>query len=243
MGYKKLILSGEILETYEYEKDLNRSKTKRGVSSRHKRSHFRRKDNVARLRKLFVRLVRSNIAKQKSPILLTLTMAQVLRIDIAYECFSRFIKRMRNEYGQEWSYIAVPEFQKRGAVHFHALVWNLPESQNIANERYSRDILRLWSFGFCDVRATDGSPKLAGYLGKYMQKALHDERLLSQKSYVCSRNCVRPLSYTLGTVFDYKKELFGETELISTRKFDTQWLGSCTYTLEKLDTNQNENKL
>jgi len=243
MGYKKLILSGEMLETYEYEKDIYRKRHKRTAVTRPKCAYSRRKDNVGRLKKLFVRLVRSNLTEQNSPLLLTLTFATVLRIDTAYECYSRFVKRMRAEYGQEWSYIAVPEFQKRGAVHFHVLAWNLPTDQFNGNERHSRHLLRLWAYGFCDIRETDGSPKLAGYLAKYMQKAVYDERLLSQKAYVCSRNVLRPLSYALGTVFDFKKELFGETELIQKRVFDTQWLGSCTYTLEKLDKQNGESNI
>jgi len=247
MGYKKLIVSGRTVETYNYEKDLPKQRKQRKTRNNtgFKHSYTRRTDNVRRLRKSFVRLVRANLARTECPVFLTLTMASILRIDVAYECYSRFIRRMRAEYGQDWSYIAVPEFQKRGAVHFHVLAWGLPPTLS-HDERVSRAVQRLWSFGTCDLIETDGNIKIAGYLAKYMQKALHDKRLLSQKSYVCSRNILRAVSYNLGTVFDFKDELFGKMTSSYKKEFLTQWLGSCTYEvfdLEPLDTLENESNI
>jgi len=39
---------------------------------------------------------------------------------------------------------------------------------------------------------TDGSPKLSGYLTKYMAKNFTDYRLMGIKAYTCSRNLKRP---------------------------------------------------
>lgn len=237
MGYKKVIISGNTVETYEYEKDLNKSTKQRKarINKGYKHSYTRRKDNVRRLRKNFVRLVRSNLTGNECPLFFTFTMVAVIRIEPAYECFSNFVRRMRAKYGQEWSYIAVPEFQKRGAVHFHVLTWGLPQNL-VYDERDTRAIQRLWTYGTCDVIKTDGNVKLASYFAKYMQKALFDERLLSQKSYVCSRNIVRQVSHNLGTVFDYKDVIFGEMILQYQKDFLTQWLGNCRYSVFDIDT-------
>ncbi|MES3005550.1 MAG: hypothetical protein V4664_01235 [Patescibacteria group bacterium] len=161
-------------------------------------------------------------------------MAQIVRLEVGYECFSSFVRRMRIKYGQGWSYIAVPEFQTRGAVHFHVLAWGL--SQNLVeDERDTRTIQRLWSYGTCDLIKTDGSSGLAGYMAKYMQKALFDERLLQQKAYVCSRNIMRPMSYSLSSIADYADLIFGEKTLVDRREFLTQWLGACVKSTYILD--------
>lgn len=232
MPYTKTIRSGNLLEIYRYEKEpvQNRVKrAKRGVK-RHSASYARRVDNVKRLRKTFVRLVRSNLDGVECPAFLTLTFARVVRLPFAYGELGRFIKRLRIRFGSKWRYIAVPEFQKRGAVHFHLLVWGWHEDV-INHERDLRILQRIWACGTVDIFRTDGSIKLAGYLGKYMSKAVCDKRLLSQKAYVSSTNIMRPVSYSLGSVADYALDLWGVDNscLQSEHVFDTLWLGRCTY--------------
>lgn len=249
MPYTKIIKSGNLVEIYKYEKDLPERRIlprKKSVGRRTKRNLSRRIDNVKRLKRSFVRLVRSNLGDQKKPALFTFTMASCLHVKLGYECFTAFIQRMRRVYGVSFSYIAVPEFQIRGAVHFHALIWGLPEKDLIDEaphwereedygrmdkiKRGTRKIQNLWSYGYVDCVITDGSAKLASYLGKYMQKAMCDERLVSEKAYVASRNIVRPLLLPFTTALDYVDEMFPvESSIEFNRDFDTLWLGRCNY--------------
>jgi len=236
MAYVKVVQSGTLLEIYEYERELPRRKIKiqKRKTERTRVSISRRRDNVARLKKNFVRLIRANLDGNGNPILFTFTMVEVVRIFTGYECFTRFVERLRWKYGKDFRYIAVPEFQKRGAVHFHVLAWGLPE-KIVQNERIDRTIQRLWGYGFVDCVSTDGSPRLATYLGKYMQKAVFDDRLLSQKAYVCSRNVLRPLSYPYAQAVANADLIWGVDTLVAFKKsFDTIWLGRCDYTSYEL---------
>jgi len=237
MGYTKLIKSGDMIELYEYDKFLHerRKKSKKGLRG-NRGCSVRRLDNVKRLKRDFVRLVRSNLTGTECPLFLTLTMGQVLRIEIAYRLFASFIHRFRRLNGTHWRYIAVPEFQKRGAVHFHVLIWGLSEKIEI-NERNTRAIQHVWQRGFVDCFLTDGSPKLAHYVAKYMSKALQDERLFYSKAYVCSRNCLRPLLFKTSSVIRAVSELWGFDLSTATplreKEYDTKWLGRGRYRVYK----------
>lgn len=55
--------------------------------------------------------------------MLTLTFRENLTdIDAAWDRFKYFCKLMRVKYKDNFQYVAVPEYQKRGAVHFHLAV-------------------------------------------------------------------------------------------------------------------------
>jgi len=228
--YNKIIRSGNLIEHWNYEKSIIRSRScgriKRGVVRT-----SRLWSNIQRQKKSFYRLVRSNLTTEERPALLTLTMYQVMGVGLAYKCFTGFIKRLRESgYNQGFRYIAVPEFQVRGAVHFHCLIWGFNE-EDIINEKKTRAIQSRWLYGFCDITRTDGSPKLAGYLSKYMSKALSDIRLFHKKGYVSSRNIVRPVCLS-GEVQTSYQELIGLSTGMKFDKcyvIDTKWLGKCVY--------------
>jgi len=238
MGHIKLIKSGNVVELYEYEKELpirrtfirKRKKTYRiaGYVNR------RRYDNAGRLKKSFVRLVRSNLVGADRPSLFGFTFAESVSYDAGVSALTLFFKRLRVSFGKGFRYIAVPEFGRRGTkrLHFHAIVWGLPENL-ILNERNTRLFQNSWQEGFLDCIPTDGSPKLAGYLGKYLFKALHNDGLVGKKAYFCSRNTLRPMSTSLKTVYNYTHELWGlqlsTTTPLQEKFFETQWLGKGRY--------------
>jgi len=258
MGYTKIVRSGNLIELYEYEKHLpDRRRKPKKDNGRYRAVNKRRVDNVQRCRKNFLRLVRSNLGGDESPVFLTLTMFEILRVDVAFRCFTEFVARFRRKYGHAIRYIGVPEFQERGAVHFHVLVWGLKEKDILIegsrgktiNQKiiwldwlnakgYSksdlgstRSIQHLWARGFVDCIPTDGSPKLAGYLAKYMYKTMFDERLRKQKAYMCSGNVLRPMSLKTNTSVNVALDQWGvkEIDLKVSKVFSTLWLGTCKY--------------
>jgi len=234
MSFTKVIQSGNQLEIYEYEKSLSpRVQRKKKNVGRYPKLTTRRIDNAYRLKKTFVRLVRSNLVGTEPPLFFTFTMVEVIRIERAYRLFTECVSRLRRQYGKCFRYIAVPEFQKRGAVHFHVLVWGIGQKEIIENERVYRTIQNIWSRGYVDCILTDGHPALAGYLGKYMHKALLDQRLLGQKSYCASRNVLRTVSLNFAQALNFSQEIWGIDEKVAIpekeREFDTKWLGRCRY--------------
>jgi hypothetical protein len=230
--YTKVIQSGDLIEVYEFEK-APRVFEKRIRKARRsaRRYNWRYSSNCARARKAFVRLVRANCGSEVLPALVTLTMAKIYRIDVAYREFTAFIERLRRVYGRGFRYIAVPEFQKRGAVHFHALIWSTKSIGR--HERHDRVLQNLWGHGFVDCIATDGRPQLAAYLAKYMSKSLQDERLAGQKAFCASRNIMRSVSLPYASVLSYSEHVFGvdlsTVPPVHSRVFDTKYLGRAIY--------------
>lgn len=246
MGYTKIIQSGDLIEKYEYERNppvhLPRDNKRGRVApfgydqlteeERADRLHKRRVSSVNRCRQSFFRLVRANLSKTP-PIMLAFTMLDILDLRISYACFHAFGQRLRRAFGKDIAWIAVPEFQERGAVHFHVLMWNLPyEIAKTETEGSTRRIQNLWRAGYVDCIQTDGSPKLATYLAKYMSKAMSDSRLLGKKSYSASRNVLRPVSLNTPTTIDLACEVWGidgSTQPIYEREYYTKWMGKCRH--------------
>jgi len=246
MGYTKVIQSGDLTEIYEYERNLPVIKRKTRVAQRDstgkrsdRRFSSRNPADIRRSRKKFVRIVRANLRGNERPALLTFTMLQELSLRTSVRLFTKFIDRLRKRYGTEFRYIAVPEFQKRGAVHFHVLMWGL--GHLCEKERTTRHFARLWACGFVDSHPTDGSPKLAGYLGKYMSKCMRDLRLRGEKAYYTSRNALRPLSYGSGSLHSYLEYVIPSFPPSHQHEFDTEWLGRCIY--KSYDKQRHENDI
>jgi len=215
MGYNKFIKSGNNLELYEYERECFSKGRPRGYvfntkgkdlgdvrsAENAERIFKRRKDNAQRSSMAFRRIVLSNLTPIENPLFVAITFREN-RTDIP-ECarfFRLFIQNLRRQYGKGFRYIAVPEFQKRGAVHYHALFWGIENKEFLLSKRLSgrfENISPEWSElhgeGFVFIKDTDGREALSGYMSKYMVKAINDPRLFSTKAYFASRNILRPL--------------------------------------------------
>lgn len=234
MGYTKAITYGDTLEIYEYEGDLSPHR-KREKENRHKpdvdEKYEKRKDNMMQAKRNFRRLVAANLSKEK-PLLISLTYEENMQdISIGYKDFRSFIQALR--YRFDFKYIAVPEFQKRGAVHFHALFWGLPH--DVLRERKTRLIAGIWAKGFVDIIETDGHGKLSSYLAKYMAKAFINRRLKNQKAYVSSRNIKRPVIESNALILPLLYQYVGESDKpVIDRKYETRRLGECRYRLFKI---------
>jgi hypothetical protein len=202
----------------------------------------KRQDNAWRARLAFRRLVASNLSRTQPPLLITLTYKEnITDIVLGYEDYRSFVQALRYKYGKNFKYTCVPEFQKRGAVHFHALFWGLP-SEVLLQERDTRTIARIWGKGFVYIKQTDGDGRLSSYLAKYMSKAFIDKRLKNKKAYVASRNVDRPVVVKgFSPIWPVLDDYVGDNNPpVSERKYDTKWLGTCRHRLFKipLDTDQ-----
>jgi len=261
MGYIKIIIYGNNIEIYEYEKTVvivHRDKQRRedpsddknmGINGQNllqERKLGKRQDNARRASLDFRRLVGANLGSDSRqftrPILATLTYRDNFTdLKGAYRHLSSFIQSLRHKYGKIFKYTCVPEFQERGAVHFHALFWGLPE-EIFLREREDRTIAGYWRHGFIFLKQTDGNEKLSFYLSKYMAKAFLDARLKNQKCYVASRNILRPVTYK-GASASVVLEDYGiniDTGVpVEDRSFDTTWLGKGRFRLFKIPDKEN----
>jgi len=232
-GYHKVVQSGTLVEEYLYERTIvDRSNIARKPRKRYP-PQPRTSRNIRSCRRSFSRLVRANLTSQSVPYLVTLTMRDIVSIDEAWEAHRLFGKRMRTAFKNDnLKWISVPEFQKRGAVHFHMLLWNLPH-EAFKSERRTRRIAGIWSFGFVDIVKTDGSPKLSTYLSKYMSKAMHDFRLVGKRAYNASRNVLRPVSLVTPFSIETAFGIWGiggvDNPPCDIRVYATMHLGRCIY--------------
>ena len=119
--------------------------------------------------------------------LLTLTFRKnETDIDLAWKKFKYFCTLMRWRYGEDFKYVAVPEYQKRGAVHYHLAV---------CGYYHYNTVRRFWArasgdsggnIDFTGIRKRHGGSernprKIANYISKYISKA--DNVLFNKRRY------------------------------------------------------------
>lgn len=233
MAYTKIIQSGEYTEIYNYEKDHVIQKHQIGTRNNRKKSvstkkHKRTSSSIQRAKAAFFRLVQSNLERDRLPLLLTFTVLQNTRIEDAYDFFQRFAKKVRRFYGT-FNYISVPEWQPdSGKIHFHCLVFSdLPQW----NERMERNFQRLYLRGYVDsMRAYNSSSRIAGYMAKYMVKALEDDRLGNRRAYSSSHTIKRPLQKGSNSLNEYTDMILSTQDtLVEIKNYETMYLGRCVY--------------
>lgn len=153
---------------------------------------------------------------------LTLTFKEnITDIEKANEEISKFFKRLSYELFNVRTnvikYLTVPELQKRGAIHYHIVLFNCPYIQQ-------KKMLQIWSAGgvYINAISTNNAEKVAKYITKYIAKGINvDEEkettninnieenqgekkltdyqlyksygLENKKRYFCSRGLFKPL--------------------------------------------------
>lgn len=227
---KKIIISGPIIELYEYEKTIvgkggyKEIKDLEQQEKNYQNQNIRRRNNVRRL-------VCANF-KNTDCKFLTLTFKEnVTDIKACNLEFKNFIKRLKYNYKlKELKYIAVIEFQKRGAIHYHVML-NIPYIPQ-------KDLQELWRNGFIFINKIDNVDNLGAYLVKYMTKDTEDVRLQGEKAFFCSRNLIKPIEVSdisYPDLFESHKMILEKaikqkkcTSVIEST-YDTECLGTCFY--------------
>ena len=138
----------------------------------------------------------------------------------ANKIFNAWVSNIR-KLKKDFKYIAVPEFQKRGAVHYHVLSNLGREDTNIIylqKERVgkAKDLttiydVKYWIKGFARVDFIKSDyKKIYGYICKYMTKDI-DNKLFGKHRYFNSQNLVKPqteyLDLTKKEDYDYFMKL------------------------------------
>lgn len=185
--------------------------------SNYTRDNFNK--SVTRARNTIFDLICSNVNQHPTvtgelvpPKFLTLTFKEnITDIKEANYEFTKFNKRLSymlyGEHRNVFKYVCVPEFQKRGAIHYHALYFNLPYVK-------FDDLSNTWSNGYIYIEATkDDIVDYAKYVAKYMNKnnsqgeelfdVYKEKNMLNQKRYFSSRGLKRPRLYKLNISEEY----------------------------------------
>lgn len=200
----RAILSGDILEFYYYQKPIaygfeqtvkrshfSREKTEAEKLEIKKRSIHRTRGNLRRLINSNNRQLFDNNEEIQVPKFVTLTFEENIQdLTSANKIYTKFIKRFNYKiFGVKESklkYTVVPEFQKRGAVHYHVIFYNLPWFD-------SNLLAEIWNQGFIKIKDISEVDNVGAYMTKYMSKDALDKRLDGRKRYFSSRKLVRPV--------------------------------------------------
>lgn len=139
------------------------------------------------------RLAKANMKEWET--FITLTFANnITDIDFANKRLKYFIDKVRR-VKCDFKYLCIPEFQKRGATHYHLLTNISLNDKTLmyAQEDNSKFIhIKYWHDGFTSVESLKGDPKkIVGYIAKYMTKDI-DNRLFNRHRYFYSRNLNTP---------------------------------------------------
>lgn len=182
------------------------------------------------------------IAKTNSTIwetFITLTIAEnELDIKKANKKFNNFITIIRR-HKKDFKYIAIPEFQKRGSVHYHLLTNISIDDENLIysqedNTKFKH--VKYWKHGFTkvDVMKNDVK-KIVGYISKYMTKDI-DNRLFGHRRYLYSQNLSIPKTIYIDTNEkldnDFYQQKIQDKELIYQNEYINPYDGSLVTFLE-----------
>ncbi len=170
------------------------------VKEKKKKDH-REESSIRRSRKNIKRLVNANagfhyknlkLKKAFMPIFVTLTCKEnIQNIKIGNRHYSKFIQRLNHALFKKkkniLKYVAVIEFQKRGAIHYHIIFFNLP-----FNKGNKKIIEQCWGQGFIKMEAIKKHINNVGnYILKYITKDNADSRLVGKKCYFASKNLIK----------------------------------------------------
>lgn len=245
---RKVVLSGSILELYEYEipldynferieSDTRQIKTK---TEDEKLAILQR--SLSRTRKHLTRLINANSRewydvndKPFEPKFLTLTFKEnITDLTEANKHYTYFLKRFNYQLtrtkGSHFRYVVVPEFQKRGAVHFHAVFFNLGWFDQ-------KDLADIWEHGYIKLKKVENVRNVGMYMTKYLSKDALDERLHGRKRYFASRNLYKPSLIRSQLITD---RIFGLAALLPVEyqtEFKSDYQGVTNYRIINLADN------
>ena len=163
-----------------------------------------RKDSLSRTRNLLIEYACENEFKWLSFITLTFKKNEK-DISKANYIFNSWVTRVKRVF-PDFVYLGVPEFQKRGAVHYHLLT-NLSLDSDLIIKQENTDNMydvKFWSYGFSsvfDLSLADEKFNIALYICKYLYKDV-DNRLFGRNKILKSNNLLRPDIFYLSKYSD-----------------------------------------
>jgi len=182
---EKVIISGDIIEILSYSKLNTTTKDMTEVRNGEGVKRFENYAQRQQKRRDMIRRLSTMNFKCKYAKFITLTFKEnITDIKVANKEFKKYVQRMRYRYGP-FKYIAVIEFQDRGAIHYHML-------SDLPYIHYDK-LYEIWDNGNIHVRSVDHVDNLGAYLVKYMTKENDDERLQGENGYLISKGLERPI--------------------------------------------------
>jgi hypothetical protein len=180
--------------------------------------------SVNRTRTEIRRLINSNPQLTK---FMTLTFAKnITDLKTANYIFNQFIKRITYKY-PDFKYLAIPEFQQRGAVHYHLLC----EMTFI----HYREITEIWGQGNIDIKALNDVDNIGAYVCKYLSKDMFDERTFGKKKFFRSQTLLNPVEILGYWAIKFIEKFCSVLTPVFEKVFKSKWVGEIEYFAYRLD--------
>jgi len=233
---KKLVISGDIVEVYDYKgrgyiKNLpsDEQKCRQGGRTVERSINYEanRQKSAQRAKRDLKRLINANHNQYPgcTTKFLTLTFRDhITDIETANKKLEKFIKRLNYKLFKTKKacvrYVAVPEFTKKGRVHYHLVTFNVPFVK-------AAEVADIWSHGYIKINRCDDVTNLGAYVSKYLTKET-DTRLEGKKRYFSSRGLFKPVELineradALAQHLPSGKETYVDT-------FENEYLGTILY--------------
>jgi hypothetical protein len=235
----KLIIAGDFIEIFKYGRKIwhgslpqskpasgERRKAKEGKRS--KTSFLSAKGNLKRQINANAWQWFNEKEKVFIPIFFTLTFAEnITDTEQANYEFTKFIQRFNYEMGYKKSYLkysVVKEFQKRGAIHYHFISYNMPFIKDLKNK-----LLKLWGNGFTNYRKIRKGTDVGSYMSKYMGKEFDDSRLFNKKCFFSSRGLKKKIVKNDPSVTNFVLHFLPESAKIYEDNYPSDYCKSLHY--------------
>ncbi len=233
----KIVVSGKHVESYNYTKRVWREFEKKENSNKsHKEpkqltaleeitlQKQKQQYSVNRTRTEIRRLINSNPQITK---FMTLTFADnITDLKTANYMFNQFIKRMTYKY-PNFEYLAIPEFQKRGAVHYH-LLCKMPFV-------HFSEIRSIWGHGNIDIKKLQNVDNIGAYVCKYLSKDMFDERTFGKKKFFRSQTLKTPIEILGWFAQKFVEKFLSVLTPTFEKTFESEWVGEVEYKAFALD--------
>lgn len=259
MKYYEIAEGGEMIERKIGRQNQGETTAEQQEENRYK-VMIRAKNNIKDIVNANAYSWRSKGYKTIRPKFLTLTFKDNIKdLKQANTEYKKFIQRLNRYIKKEIDsnyigvqYVTVVEFQKRGAIHYHVLLFNMPFIEwGIILEKWG--LGTAWIAGFkdkfnkevslvydekkdCFMANKSEVHNIGAYMTKtmeYMAKSFDDDRLKGEKCYFTSRNLKKPI--ILNDVLKNKKQIeqlvsaLSEKNLVFSNAYMNEHIGMCQY--------------
>lgn len=246
-----MVQAGNIIEIYEYEKGYLKDYTKfKSNGDNGRKADFKSEDYqdhrlqvLKRAKTDLRRLINSNhgqYGELMTSKFMTLTFTENIQdLTAANYEFKKFIKRLNylafNTKKSLLKYNCVIEFQKRGAIHYHLIIYNMPFIKQ-------KDLLELWGVGGVHIKKIDDVNNVGAYVSEYLGddkksqgREIGDKRLEGRKSYFSSRGLYQPIEITDEKTVETVSAALPKENLVFTANFNNEYLGDISYSQYNLN--------
>ena len=232
---EKIVISGSIVEYYNYEKGYPigiEARNENGRGGKNELTLEEKEKNrskvMSRAQRELRRIVNSNVGQYGEEFtakFVTLTFREhITDLRSANAEFKKFIMRLNysmfNSKKANIKYTVVPEFTKKGRVHYHVIFYNLPYVK-------ADKLASIWGQGFIKINKIDNCDNVGAYVSKYMTK--DNWEIQGKKSYFNSRDLFEPIEIVEKKEVESLVDSLPLENVTYSATFDNEYLGTITY--------------